>query len=93
MKFTFQPRTKHIGWLHLNDSPAGFCQLHTNGYKSKGPDPELVKACALIKAAPEVLAALEALLLEVDEMTKRVGWSGYGARDAARQLIAEIRQP
>lgn len=101
MKFTYEPRTQHVGWLHLNDSPTGFCQLYTNGYKSKGPDPELVRACTLIKAAPEVLEACEGLLAALDEVLPQafpqIVLQDYGKLNetliAARRLISEIRQP
>lgn len=44
---------------------------------------------ALIASAPELLAALSQLLIEVDDMTARVGWSGNGGRKMARAAIAK----
>lgn len=35
----------------------------------------------------EALTALRDLRAEVDQMTKRIGWSGYGARERSDQIL------
>ena len=44
----------------------------------------------LMAAAPALRAALIELRAEVDEMVRRVGWAGNGARGRADLLISEL---
>ena len=55
---------------------------------------DLAEARIIVLQKDRILAleaALRDLLVEVDIMTKRVGWSGNGGRERARALLLKVR--
>lgn len=58
-----------------------------------GPLPVSMVQIRLEEAAPDLLSALQGLVIEVDEMTKRAGWFGYGGLARARAAILKATQP
>lgn len=64
---------------------------HVAHIATTGLAPEEAEAnITLIALAPEMAEALRDLFAEVSAMEKRVGWTGYGARDRVRAIISRL---